>query len=69
MLLPSIDLLLPVDISKLKNVSVLLDVFDHVINISALLVIAVIDRVTDLKIPKLRISAIVGTLEENETWI
>ena len=52
MLLPSIDLLLPVDISKLKNVSVLLDVFDHVINISALLIIAVIDRVTDLKVPE-----------------
>ena len=66
MLLPSIDLLLPVDITKLKNVSVLLDVFDHVINISALLIIAVIDRVTNLKVPESRISAIVSCLQQNE---
>ena len=57
---PSIDLLLPVNVSELKNISILLDVFDHVINIPAFLNVGVVNLITHVNVPEVAIGAVIS---------
>ena len=64
MLLASSDLLLPVNVSELKNISILLDVFDHVINIPAFLDVGVVNLITHINVPEVAIGARIVTSAE-----